>query len=111
MSDGIETARLILADGVRGWPRGCAFVLRMELEGWVREQSQRLDKRLPDATMRSQLLCLSQTVSLETAGRATYAWHRLSEACHQHAYDLAPTGTELNALLAEVESLIAADET
>ena len=26
--------------------------------------------------------------------KAEFAWNRLSEACHQHAYQLAPTYTE-----------------
>jgi hypothetical protein len=78
----------------------------MELEEWVRSHSVTLDKNLANASMRSQQLCLGQTVQEDQAVRATYSWHRLSEACHQHAYELAPTVGELRFLLDEVESLI-----
>jgi hypothetical protein len=106
VSAGLSAARSLLSNGTRSWPRGCAFLVRMELEEWVRSHSVTLDKNLANASMRSQLLCLGQTVQEDQAVRATYSWHRLSEACHQHAYELAPTVGELRFLLDEVESLI-----
>ena len=105
MSAGLVAARALLSNGVRSWPRGCAFLVRMELEEWVRSHSVTLDENLGNASMRSQLMCLGQTVPKDRAVRATYCWHRLSEACHQHAYELAPTVGELRLLLDEVQSL------
>jgi hypothetical protein len=105
VSAGLSAARELLSSGTRSWPRGCAFLVRMELEEWVRSHSVALDEDLANASMRSQLMCLGQTVPKEHAVRATYAWHRLSEACHHHAYELAPTVGELRLLLDEIQSL------
>ena len=109
MTAGLAAARALLASGAASWPRGCAFLVRMELEEWVRRYSATLDINLAQASMRSQLLCLDKTVTRDQSSRAAYAWHRLSEACHQHAYELAPTVGELHFLLEEVESLLASD--
>ena len=43
----------------------------------------------------------------ELAERVSYAWAGLSRACHQHAYELPPTSTELSGWLEVVEQLIA----
>ena len=107
MTTGLDAARALLTHGVAGWPQGCALLLRMELEAWIRDRSHTLDVALPQATMRSQLLCLPLTVTEDAARRASSAWHRLSEACHQHAYELAPTVVELQSLLDEVTGLLA----
>jgi len=111
VSAGLSAARALLSNGTRSWPRGCAFLVRMELEEWVRSHSVTLDENLANASMRSQLMCLGQTVQEDQAVRATYSWHRLSEACHQHAYELAPTVGELRFLLDEVQSLIESGST
>ncbi len=111
MTAGLITARALLSNGSRSWPRGCAFLVRMELEEWVRSHSVTLDENLAKASMRSQLMCLCQTAQKDQAVRATYCWHRLSEACHQHAYELAPTVGELRFLLDEVQSLIESGST
>ena len=47
----------------------------------------------------------------ELASKAQYAWHRLSEACHQHAFELSPTHTEATDLIAIVATLEALTET
>ncbi|NKY59158.1 hypothetical protein [Nocardia flavorosea] len=41
----------------------------------------------------------------EVAAEAGYAWDRLSQACHQHAYQLSPTYSEVAHLLATVSTL------
>jgi hypothetical protein len=110
VSVGLVAARALLSNGARSWPRGCAFLIRMELEEWVRSHSVMLDENLASASMRSQLMCLGQTVPEDQAVRATSCWHQLSEACHQHAYELAPTVGELSFLLDEVQSLIGSRE-
>lgn len=59
------------------------------------------------ASARSKLTCLE--VCYEHTAiiprNAQYAWSRLSEACHQHAYELSPTYTETKHLLRLVQSL------
>ncbi|GAB2477316.1 hypothetical protein [Xylanimonas ulmi] len=41
------------------------------------------------------------------AASAQYAWHRLSEACHQHAYELEPAHGEIAHLIDHVDRLAA----
>ena len=55
----------------------------------------------PHASTRSKLSCLEAAYAdePELANRAQYLWSRLSEACHQHAYELSPTYTEVRHLL------------
>lgn len=56
----------------------------------------------PLASSRSKLTCLEALYRAEDsalASRAQYAWSRLSEACHQHAYELAPTHVEVQHLV------------
>lgn len=44
------------------------------------------------------------------ASQAQYAWHRLSEACHQHAFELSPTHGETRDLIEIVAVLQARSE-
>lgn len=58
------------------------------------------------ASARSKLTCLE--VAYEGTAiprRAQYAWSRLSEACHQHAYQLSPTYSETEHLVHLVRSV------
>ncbi len=42
--------------------------------------------------------------------KAEYAWNRLSDACHQHAYQLTPTYSEVRHLVGLVEELASLSE-
>jgi len=53
----------------------------------------------------AKLLCLRQWVQPDLAGRAAYTWSALSQACHQHAYELAPTSWELSGWIETVDEL------
>lgn len=44
------------------------------------------------------------TLSLKSS-RLSYTWAGLNRACHQHAYELSPTSSELFGWLATVEEL------
>ncbi|MFW6600047.1 hypothetical protein ACQBAU_12995 [Propionibacteriaceae bacterium Y2011] len=61
----------------------------------------------PWASIRSQLSCLEVAYADEpsVATTAQYAWTRLSEGCHQHAYAMSPTYAEVRHLLDRVASL------
>ena len=93
-----EADRLLttVVPGTRGrWPRACAWLIRIALE-------QSLDDfwatRLPEAAdcgMRPQLLLLPRYAGQALAGQARDAWLGLARATHRHAYDLAPTASEL----------------
>lgn len=60
----------------------------------------------PHASVRSKLTCLEVAYeSTDVPAQAQYAWSRLSEACHQHAYQLTPTSSEVKHLIELVRSL------
>jgi hypothetical protein len=90
------------------WPRTSALLARQALEQAVRLHW----KALPDtadmasASMRSQLTCLHSYMDAATARQVTYTWAALSNACHYHPYELAPTAAELTGWLNDVERLI-----
>jgi hypothetical protein len=109
--DLLETAKALLARpdaNVRGfWPRAAAHLCRQALEAsldsWWRS-------RLPgmEATsMRAQLACLPTYLGNgDLAGRLAYTWSGLSNACHHHTYELAPTSAELEAWISAVQSFV-----
>jgi hypothetical protein len=55
--------------------------------------------------MRSRLTCL-YVLDQERSSDAEFAWHRLSGACHQHAFELAPNASEVRALLEQVGRVV-----
>lgn len=60
------------------------------------------------ASSRAKLSCLEALYrddNPDLATRAEYAWTRLSEACHQHAYELTPTYVEVRHLVELVGGL------
>jgi hypothetical protein len=62
----------------------------------------------PLASTRSKLSCLEAAYADEPGltNRAQYLWSRLSEACHQHAYQLSPTYVEVSHLFAVLRSIV-----
>lgn len=89
--------------------RRAAWFARSALEDVVAEllRAKQVDVG-PFASGRSKLTCLEALYRDENptlATRAEYAWARLSEACHQHAYQLAPTHTEVQHLVELVGGL------
>jgi hypothetical protein len=57
--------------------------------------------------MRTQLICLrSYLEDAPLAARTSHTWSALSRACHHHAYELAPTSTELEDWFAVVGELV-----
>jgi hypothetical protein len=106
----LEQAKALTSDDVpetRGyWPRASALLGRMALEAAMSDRLQAIHPDLPDATARSQLLCLDLCVDHDLASEATIAWAGLSSACHEHAYELAPTVAELTRWLTTVDRLL-----
>jgi hypothetical protein len=90
------------------WPRACAFLTRQALETAVDElwAADPATTGLIDCTMRSQLSCLPAYLDSSTAHRVAYVWAALSDACHYHAYELAPTAAELTGWINAVSNLI-----
>lgn len=92
------------------WPRSAAILGRQALEGAVREiwQRHRDTWEMAERSMRSQLIGLPAVVEPDTAARIRFVWGALTEACHYHPYELAPTAGELAHWLDEVEEILAA---
>jgi hypothetical protein len=88
------------------WPRAVALLGRQALETSLDELWTKRDAKVGWASERSQLLCLSYVLGNRVlAADATLAWNALSEACHQHPYDLPPTAGELAGWLGIVDEL------
>lgn len=58
--------------------------------------------------MRSLLSCLEVAYRDEPllVVRVQHAWSGLSRACHQHAFELAPTATEVEQLIDVVRTVV-----
>ena len=61
---------------------------------------------VPAANARSKLLVLRSLDTAEEADAAAVAWNRLSNACHVHAYEMAPSAAEIEQLCGTVASLV-----
>ncbi len=90
------------------WPRASALLARQALESatdqlWAANPTT---SGLTECTMRSQLACLPTYLDAHLAHQITYVYAALSEACHYHAYELAPTAAELSGWINAVNDLI-----
>ena len=110
----LQTARGLLERGESGtsglWARASALLGRQALERLLADLWRLQAPGTEEASMRAQLICLPRYLEPRLAGRVAYAWGALSSACHQHAYELAPTVPELRGWLAVVEELGAEDD-
>ena len=87
------------------WPRAVALLTRQALERSMDELWAVKAPTMIRASARARILCLRQWVQPNLAGRTAYTWSALSRACHQHAYELAPTTSELSGWLDTVDEL------
>ncbi|WP_063044247.1 hypothetical protein [Nocardia pseudovaccinii] len=87
--------------------RIAAWLARTALEQIVDELLRAKGINPGRASSRARLACLEIAYRDErdVPFRSQYAWTRLSEACHQHAYQLSPTYQEVQHLLEIVRSL------
>ncbi len=90
------------------WPRAAALLARQAIEVAMGEMwtSKRQAAELSGSTMRSQVLCLTAYLDHGTASRAAYLLAALSQACHYHPYELAPTAAELIGWLDETAQIV-----
>lgn len=95
----------MLSSGLIGSSRMAAWLARSALEDGVVQRLDRLGHDTRLASMRSRLTCLS-VLDEECALDAEFAWSRLSGACHQHAFELAPNASEVRALLVQVQRVV-----
>lgn len=106
--DLLNQALAVLEDPTAHSNRGACWIARAALESAVAELLQGRNCNAPDASMRSKLTLLQATSDPEDdlPGRAEYAWSRLSQACHHHAFELSPTASEVRQLMGIVETLV-----
>lgn len=87
--------------------RRACWLARTALEDVITELLNLKGVTADRASERAKLSCLEGVYidDRTLAHRAEYAWSRLSEACHQHAYELAPTYSEVRDLVGLVAEL------
>jgi hypothetical protein len=108
----LATARNVLheppAATSGGWPRMVAVLTRLALEQTLTEfwATAPGTAGMSRCTYRTQFACLPFYLDAATAQKADYLWSALSEACHYHAYELAPTAAELTNWLDAVAGLV-----
>lgn len=87
--------------------RAC-WLARAALEGVIVDLLKVKGVTADRASERAKLSCLEGIYvdDRDLVHKAEYAWSRLSEACHQHAYQLAPTYPEVRHLVGLVEELV-----
>jgi hypothetical protein len=110
ISAALDDARAVL-NGKTPVPHGqqarlAAFLGRQALEDIVDSMCKKEDKSLRHpVTMRSRLTVLGITQGSDVARAMEVVWIGLSDACHHHAYELAPTITEVGHLIDIVSAL------
>lgn len=78
--------------------RLAAFLARQAVEDLIDERCEQLCGAPVDrATARAKLSILKSLDTTSAGDTLIGAWHRLTSFCHQHAYQLCPTTTEVRA--------------
>ena len=106
--DILASARAVLAGTASVPPaqatRTAALLGRVALERVVTDDCSRIGLG-SRPTMRAKLICVRVLVDAERGQLAAVAWAGLSNACHYHAYELAPTANEVAHLLDLIDRL------
>lgn len=81
--------------------RIASWFTRAALEEIIKDLllARNIDPGRASGTARLSCLEVAYRDTPEIAARAQYAWDRLSQACHQHAYELSPTSSEVEHLM------------
>jgi hypothetical protein len=90
------------------WPRAAALLARQALEQALDEYWRSRQLPLDQLPTRPQLICLREYLHDDAglAGSVNHAWNALSQACHHHPYELAPSLTDLQRHMLVVADLI-----
>lgn len=89
--------------------RRACWLARAALEGLIVDLLKAKGVTADRASERAKLSCLEGLYIDDRAlvHNAEYAWARLSDACHQHAYELSPTYSETRHLISLVTEVAA----
>lgn len=103
----LEQASAVLGEATPYSNRAACWLARASLESTVDDLLAVRHRSAPEATMRSKLAVLQVAYEQhpEVAVRAEYAWNGLSRACHHHAFELTPAGSEVQYLIDLVATL------
>ena len=89
------------------WPRAAALLGRQALEEGLDAYWAGRGVDLAACAARPQLICLrSYLPDASLSARVHHTWGALSDACHHHTYELAPTAQELGTLFDTVGELL-----
>jgi hypothetical protein len=77
------------------WPRAAALLARQSIETSLEALWVSSAPGLETCSLRAQLACLPEYINRDLALHVGLTWSGLSAACHQHAFELAPTAEEL----------------
>jgi hypothetical protein len=93
------------------WPRASALLARQALETALDGYWSTRGVALDACPARAQLICLGEYFDdAELAAVVRSCWAALSDVCHHHAYELAPTVAELTVLLDVVDAFVGRTE-
>ena len=88
------------------WARAVAYLSRQALESYLDEYWCKKAPGTERVSTRAQLICLPCFLGNgDLARQITYTWNGLSQACHHHSYELAPTATELRGWVSVIGEL------
>lgn len=107
LAAGARRALLPAAGWGPAWPRAAAFLARQALEDAVSRVWAGPTAGMQKANVTAQLVSLP--FFLEDRGlasRVRQCWAALSNACHAHPYELAPTVGELEGWLDVVDEMV-----
>jgi hypothetical protein len=101
LADAAERVLVDPGDALFGsWARASALLARQSLETAMDDLWRKRAPIVRQCSTAAQLLVLPSYLRDQEAARdASYAWSALSRACHHHAYELAPTASELRSLI------------
>ena len=108
-ADAVMSGAIALPAGL--WQHTAALLARQALGQSLDRLWKARAPGLEDRPARFQLLCLPSFLEdADLAGRASHVWWSLTNACHHHPYNLAPTAAELRGWLGTVGEVVAALE-
>lgn len=88
------------------WPRACTWLIRIAVEHAVDGYWARTIPAVATTNRRAQFVVLRHREP-DVGPAAEELWSRLSRAAHHHAYELAPTASELRTWHGEAERVAA----